>query len=86
MMQEVWLPTYKQIQDHVRATRSFAPKTCWIADLLAEHQPPNAWRQTGATRYAHASVLVKREELKAAMQGSVAVTSSAVAFAGRALS
>ncbi len=45
-MRSAAMPTYKEIQDHVRATRSFVPKTCWIADVLAEHglttrQAPN---------------------------------------------
>jgi len=31
------MPTYKQIQEHVRRTRGFVPKTCWIAHVLAEH-------------------------------------------------
>jgi hypothetical protein len=31
------MPTYKEIQDHVHRTRSFVPKTCWIADVKAAH-------------------------------------------------
>jgi hypothetical protein len=31
------MPTYKEIQDYVRRTRSFVPKTCWIADVKAAH-------------------------------------------------
>lgn len=40
------MPTYKQIQEHVRMTRQYVPKTCWIADIKARHnlttrQSPN---------------------------------------------
>lgn len=31
------MATYKEIQDHVRHTRNFVPKTCWIADIKAAH-------------------------------------------------
>lgn len=28
------MPTYRQIQDKVKFTSGFVPKTCWIADVL----------------------------------------------------
>ncbi|TIM23119.1 MAG: hypothetical protein E5Y74_07165 [Mesorhizobium sp.] len=64
------MPTYKQIQNHVRATRSFVPKTCWIADILAEHgltkrMAPN--RIHPASRM-HPCPAAKRNELIAAMR------------------
>lgn len=31
------MPTYKEIQYHVRRTQSFVPKTCWIADVKATY-------------------------------------------------
>jgi hypothetical protein len=30
------MPTYRQIQERVRRTHGFVPKTCWIAHVKAE--------------------------------------------------
>lgn len=30
------MPTYKQVQDDVRANEGFVPKSCWIAHVLAD--------------------------------------------------
>ena len=30
------MPTYKQVQDHVRQRNGFVPKTCWIAHVLSD--------------------------------------------------
>lgn len=31
------MPTYRQITDHVRQTRNFVPKPCWIAHIKADY-------------------------------------------------
>ena len=31
------MATYKQIQQRVRVSDGFVPKTCWIADVMAAH-------------------------------------------------
>lgn len=28
---------YKDVQEYVRATDGFVPKSCWIAEVLSEH-------------------------------------------------
>lgn len=31
------MPTYKQIQNHVRTTLGFVPKPCWIAHIKSDY-------------------------------------------------
>lgn len=64
------MATYKQIQEHVRKTRNFVPKTCWIADIKAEHglttrQAPN---RANPQDRKHPCPADKREGLTAAMR------------------
>ena len=45
------MATYLQIQDRVRASAGYVPKTCWIADVKARHglttrQAPNRFSPT----------------------------------------
>ena len=40
------MATYREVQDRVKSTHGFTPKTCWIADVKAAHgltrsQAPN---------------------------------------------
>ncbi|RVD55415.1 hypothetical protein EN828_25305 [Mesorhizobium sp. M2D.F.Ca.ET.185.01.1.1] len=64
------MPTYKEIQDYVRVTRSFVPKTCWIANILAEHGLTKrvAANRTNPDSRMHPCPAAKREALTAAMQ------------------
>jgi hypothetical protein len=46
------MATYRQIQDHVRATANYVPKTCWIANVkndygLTTRSAPNRHSATG---------------------------------------
>jgi hypothetical protein len=48
------MATYRQIQDRVKTSAGYVPKTCWIADVKEKHgltrrQAPN--RQTAARMY-----------------------------------
>jgi len=47
------MPTYKQIQEHVKAHHGFNPKTCWIAHVKSEMGFPVSQaqnRQTSGSR------------------------------------
>jgi hypothetical protein len=64
------VPTYQQVQDHVRGTRSFVPKTCWIADVKAAHGMTNrvaANRADPASR-THPCPIEKRAALENPMR------------------
>ena len=41
------MATYRQIQDYVRETHGFTPKTCWIAEVkeLCGLEPRPAWNR-----------------------------------------
>jgi hypothetical protein len=48
------MATYRDIQERVKSTHGFVPKTCWIADLKSKHglttrKAPN--RQPGGRAY-----------------------------------
>ncbi len=64
------MATYKEIQERVRRTDGFTPKTCWIADIKAQHglttrEAPN--RMDGSGR-KHPCPRNKRSAIEAAMR------------------
>lgn len=64
------MATYREIQEYVRTTRQFVPKTCWIAHILSEHnltkrQSPN---RIDATQRSHPCPASKRAVLEEAMR------------------
>ena len=36
-MKGIIMPTYKDIQQAVKISSNFVPKTCWIAHVLSDH-------------------------------------------------
>jgi hypothetical protein len=64
------MATYRQIQDRVKATAGYVPKTCWIADVKAQHglttrQAPNRF---SATSREHPCPLERKASIEAAMR------------------
>jgi hypothetical protein len=64
------MATYRQIQEQVKAVAGYVPKTCWIADVKAQHrlterQAPN--RQSPTIR-AYPCPPDKRSSIEAAMR------------------
>ena len=63
------MATYRQIQDRVKATHGFTPKTCWIAHVKEGHgliatQAPN---RIDTNRREHPCPMEKRAAIEAAL-------------------
>ena len=67
---EVAMATYREIQEWVKATHGFVPKTCWIADVKSSHGLTNgsAPNRINPDRREHPCPPTKRMAIEAALQ------------------
>ncbi|MEF2547513.1 hypothetical protein VQ045_10120 [Aurantimonas sp. E1-2-R+4] len=64
------MATYKQIQQYVKATNGFTPKTCWIAHVRSDHgmTTRQAANRYAANRRAHPCPPEKRQAIEDALR------------------
>ena len=63
------MPTYREIQNHTKATYGFVPKPCWIAHILSDNHLTNrvAFNRLSVEHRSNPCPDIKRPTLEAAM-------------------